>query len=75
MSVVSPLIDINSQQRVSSMTASNENRPVWDSAFSEEARAAQLNDDSTAWRSVAGLLLAIISVGLTMATFTAWICS
>ncbi|MDP6060202.1 MAG: hypothetical protein QGH33_14980 [Pirellulaceae bacterium] len=57
------------------MTASNENRPVWDSAFSEEARAAQLNDDSTAWRSVAGLLLAIISVGLTMATFTAWICS
>ncbi|MDP6555696.1 MAG: hypothetical protein QGG71_13590 [Pirellulaceae bacterium] len=57
------------------MTANNENRPVWDSTFSEEARAAQLSEDSAAWRAVAGLLLAIISVGLTMAMFTAWICS
>jgi len=57
------------------MTASDENRPVWDAAFSEEARVEQLSDDSAAWRAVTGLLLAIISVGLTMAMFTAWMCS
>ncbi len=57
------------------MTASNEERPVWDAAFSEEARSEQLSEDSSAWRAVTGLLLLIISVGLTMALFTAWICS
>ena len=57
------------------MAVSNEDRTAWDNAFSEEARAEQLSDDSTAWRGVTGLLLAIISVGLTMAIFTAWMCS
>lgn len=57
------------------MTASNENHPVWDAAFSKEARTEQLQDDSAAWRAVTGLLLAIISGGLTMALFTVWMCS
>ena len=57
------------------MTFDNEDRPVWDAAFSEEARVEQLSDDSSAWRAVTGLLLAIISVGLFMALFTTWLCS
>jgi len=57
------------------MNATNENRPVWDAAFTEETRTEQLDEDSAAWQAVTGLLLAIISVGLTMALFTVWVCS
>lgn len=57
------------------MTTSNQHRPVWDAAFSKETRDEQLKDDSAAWHAVTGLLLAIISGGLTMAIFTAWMCS
>ncbi len=57
------------------MTVNIEDHPVWDAAFSEEARNEQLSEDSSAWRAVTGLLLAIISVGLTMALFTTWLCS
>jgi hypothetical protein len=70
-----PPFQQNRQNRDTSMTVNNENRPVWDAAFSEEARVEQLSDDSSAWRAVTGLLLAIISLGLTMALFTAWMCS
>lgn len=57
------------------MTVRDEDHSVWVDAFSEAAQVKQLNDDSEAWRAVTGLLLAIISVGLTMAMFTAWMCS
>ena len=57
------------------MTTSDENRPVWDAAFDETTRQAQMDDDSAAWHAVTGLLLAIISGGLILAMFTAWMCS
>ena len=56
------------------MTDSNENRSVWESSFSKETQTELLKEDSEAWTAVTGLLLAIISVGLTLAVFTAWMC-
>ena len=50
-------------------------RPVWNEAFNEATRTEQLRDDSEAWRAVTGLLLAIICVGVSLALFTAWMCS
>lgn len=73
-SVASTFRDINREQRVTSMTDSNESQSVWDSAFSKETQSELLKDDSEAWAAVTGLLLAIITVGLTLAVITAWMC-
>lgn len=52
-----------------------EERAVWKASFSEETRADQVQEDSDAWYAVTGLLLAIISTGVCLAIFTAWMCS
>jgi hypothetical protein len=57
------------------MNVQDDDRPVWKAAFNEETRAAQLEEDSAAWYAVTGLLLAIISMGVCLAVFTAWMCS
>ena len=57
------------------MTADNGDRPVWNAAFSKETREDQLQDDSAAWHAVTGLLLAIITTGVCLAVFTAWMTS
>lgn len=57
------------------MSANDGRRQVWNNAFNEDTRAAQLQDDSAAWRGVTGLLLFIITIGVTLAMFTAWMCS
>ncbi len=57
------------------MTDSEGDRPVWTSVFNEETRAEQVAEDSAAWHAVTGLLLAIITAGVCLAIFTAWICS
>ena len=56
------------------MSADNDERPVWNGSFSEALREQQLEDDSAAWRGVISLLLLIISVGLTLAVLTVWLC-
>ncbi len=48
---------------------------VWKESFSERVRKEQREDDSAAWNAVTGLLLTIISIGLSLALFTVWICS
>ncbi len=48
---------------------------IWKDSFSEKVRNEQLEDDTAAWNAVTGLLLAIISVGLSLALFTVWVVS
>lgn len=55
------------------MADSETNHPVWESAFNEATRQEQMEDDSTAWHIVTGLLLAIVSMGVLLAIFTVWI--
>jgi hypothetical protein len=50
-------------------------KTVWNETFSEQARNEQLKDDSAAWNAVTGLLMTIISIGLSLALFTVWACS
>lgn len=45
------------------------NDSVWSEKFDEETRRQQLDEDSFAWRSVTGLLMAIILVGVLIAIF------
>jgi hypothetical protein len=56
------------------MNVDEAERPIWHDTFSEELREEQLQEDSDAWRAVTGLLLFIICLGVTLATFTVWIC-
>jgi hypothetical protein len=56
------------------MTASGQEQGIWKNSFDEEVQEQQLADDSFAWRSVTGLLLTIIAVGLSLALFTAFVC-
>jgi len=58
---------------VTEMADSEPNHPVWESAFNEATRQEQMEDDSTAWHIVTGLLLAIVSMGVLLAIFTVWI--
>lgn len=46
------------------------NEPQWHQQIGSEERAELLADDSFAWRSVTGLLIFIVSVGLVMAIST-----
>ena len=50
-------------------------KTVWNETFSEQVRNEQLKDDSAAWNAVTGLLMTIISIGLSLALFTVWACS
>jgi|CXWL01.1.fsa_nt_gi hypothetical protein len=50
-------------------------KTVWKENFSEKVRGEQLADDSAAWNAVTGLLMTIISIGLSLALFTVWVCS
>ncbi len=48
---------------------------VWQKTFDQTLRDEQRQEDSAAWQAVTGLLLSIISIGLTLALLTVWICS
>lgn len=48
---------------------------VWNESFSERVRQEQREDDTAAWNAVTGLLLTIISIGLSLALFTVWVCA
>lgn len=48
---------------------------VWKESFTEKVRNEQREDDSAAWNAVTGLLLTIISIGLSLAVFTVWVCA
>ncbi|MCA9121770.1 MAG: hypothetical protein H6822_07225 [Planctomycetaceae bacterium] len=48
---------------------------VWKESFDERVRKEQREDDTAAWNAVTGLLLTIISIGLSLALFTVWACS
>jgi len=57
------------------MSEHEHNQSVWKASFSEKVRGEQLEDDSAAWNAVTGLLMTIISIGLSLALFTVWVCS
>ena len=57
------------------MSADHGNNNVWNEAFSQTARDAQTKSDSDAWYAVTGLLLAIVSVGVSLAVFTVFVVS
>ena len=48
--------------------------PTWTGAFTPETRSDQLHEDHSAWYGVTGLLLFIISIGVTLAVFTVLMC-
>ena len=48
---------------------------VWKESFDERVRQEQLEDDSAAWNAVTGLLMMIITIGLSLALFTVWVVS
>ena len=57
------------------MNAGERDHPVWANAFSEQMREQQLQEDSGAWRTVTGILLAIVTVGLCLALLSVWLCT
>ena len=57
------------------MSGHEDQQSVWKTNFSEQVRSEQREDDSAAWNAVTGLLLTIISLGLSLALFTVWVCS
>lgn len=57
------------------MSGHDSRKTVWNATFSEQARNEQLKDDSAAWNAVTGLLMTIITIGLSLALFTVWACS
>lgn len=59
---------------ISRLGVREEERPVWTSAFNDEARLSQLNDDLLAGKSVSGVLVFIVSVGLALAIGSVLIC-
>jgi hypothetical protein len=48
--------------------------PAWMNAFNTENRSDQLHEDHSAWYGVTGLLLFIISIGVTLAVLTVFLC-
>jgi len=52
-----------------------QNYPTWKKNFSSELRYQQLHEDHDAWRNVTGTLLAIISMGVTLAVITVVLCT
>jgi hypothetical protein len=57
------------------MSADHGNNNIWNQSFTETARDAQTQEDSDAWYAVTGLLLAIVSVGVSLAAFTVLVVS
>ena len=51
------------------------NQSLWHKSFSDRVRSEQREDDSTAWWTIISLLLAIISIGLSLAFYAIWACS
>lgn len=57
------------------MSADQGEQKVWTESFNAETRVAQRREDSDAWYAVTGLLLTIITIGVTLAACTVWICT
>ncbi|MBC8354626.1 MAG: hypothetical protein H8E66_21730 [Planctomycetes bacterium] len=56
------------------MSGHEGDQQVWTESFSEKVRTEQREDDTAAWNAVTGLLMTIISIGLSLALFTVWVC-
>jgi hypothetical protein len=54
---------------------SHSDNHIWKESFSDAARKSQRQEDSDAWYAVTGLLLAIVSVGVSLAVFTVFVVS
>lgn len=57
------------------MSAHEGDQSVWKESFDERVRNEQMEDDTAAWNAVTGLLMTIITIGLSLALFTVWVCS
>ena len=58
---------VPASQAIHDLGIHEEEHPVWSSAFSEEMRLQQLNEDLMAGRSVSAVLVAIVAGGLLLA--------
>jgi len=55
------------------MASSNEHdNSVWLSAFSPEQQEEQMAADSGAWNNIIGILLAIVTFGVSLSALTVW---
>jgi hypothetical protein len=70
MPAVDPLQRLMQQKHIR-----EQDHPTWKETFSSELRYQQLDEDHHAWRSVTGTLLAIISIGVTLAVITVILCT
>lgn len=52
--------------------ASEKNDSVWVSSFSSEQREEQVAADSGAWNNIIGILLAIVTFGVSLSALTVW---
>ena len=43
---------------------------LWSKAFDEPTRRTQLHDDAVAWRTVTGILICIVTIGMLIAFAT-----
>ena len=57
------------------MSEQEGDQSIWRESFSEKVRTEQLEDDTAAWNAVTGLLMTIITIGLSLAVLTVWVCS
>lgn len=53
--------------------AINNHESVWTSSFSPDQREEQMAADSGAWNNIIGILLAIVTFGVSLSAFTVWI--
>ena len=55
------------------MASSNEHdNSVWLSSFSPEQQEEQMAADSGAWNNIIGILLAIVTFGVSLSALTVW---
>ena len=45
---------------------------VWESTFSSEQQELQMEEDKQAWAGIIGILLAIVTFGVTLAAVVVW---
>ena len=48
---------------------------IWAASFSAEQREEQMDADSGAWNNIIGILLAIVTFGVSLSALTVWFIS
>ncbi len=61
MAIVSKIVGTHS------LIPNRERQSAWYQAFDEPTRLSQLRDDAVAWRTVTGILISIVTIGMLIA--------